>query len=226
MRGWAVGGALAALIAVAAVIAGGQISAKPPAQSGAKPRPVVAPAPKSVPASPDRDLLSAAETDTAHRAGLLPGGTKSLIITHGQLRHGEYRWDEKNVPAGRLTVWVDLRRQMISVFRGGHEIGTAVVVYGATDMESPLGRFAILSKHADYHSRSYDAPMPFSLFINRTGVALHGSPMSARHATHGCIGLPIEFAKLLFKAAKIGDQVEIVKSDPNTVQQLSAAPKS
>jgi lipoprotein-anchoring transpeptidase ErfK/SrfK len=101
------------------------------------------------------------------------------------------------------------------VFRGGHEIGTAVIVYGAETMKSPLGRFPILSKQRDYHSRSYDAPMPYSLFITDTGVALHGSPVSSRRATHGCIGLPTEFARLLFAAAKAGDEVQIVRSGTN-----------
>ena len=128
------------------------------------------------------------------------------------MRHGDFRWSADGVPPGPLLIRVDLRSQLISVFRGGHEIGTAVIVYGADTMESPLGRFPILSKHRDYHSRSYDAPMPFSLFITNTGVALHGSPMSSRRATHGCIGLPEEFARLLFGAAKIGDEVDIIRS--------------
>src|SRR3546814_7006645 len=71
------------------------------------------------------------------------------------MRHGDYKWNEDGVPPGQLTVWVDLRTQLLSVFRGGHEIGTAVVVYGAETMESPLGRFPILSKQRDYHSRTY-----------------------------------------------------------------------
>jgi lipoprotein-anchoring transpeptidase ErfK/SrfK len=131
------------------------------------------------------------------------------------MRHGDFKWDEDGAPAGELKIWVDLRTQLISVFRGGHEIGTAVIVYGTESMESPTGRFPILTKSRDYHSRTYDAPMPYSMFINNTGVALHGSPMSSRRATHGCVGLPVEFARLLFSAAKIGDVVEIVRSGPN-----------
>ena len=102
---------------------------------------------------------------------------------------------------------------MISAFRNGHEIGTAVIVYGAQDMSSPEGVFKILRKSIDYHSRAYDAPMPYSLFITDDGVALHGSPMSKRRASHGCIGLPVEFAEKLFGAAKTGDVVTILKSD-------------
>ncbi|MBS0481108.1 MAG: L,D-transpeptidase family protein [Proteobacteria bacterium] len=132
------------------------------------------------------------------------------------LRHGEYLWSDQGTASGPIHIWVDLTRQMISVFRGGTEIGTAVIVYGAPQMESPTGSYPILSKVSDYHSASYDAPMPYSLFITRTGVALHGSKMASDHATHGCIGLPLPFARALFGAAQQGDLVTIVKSTPSS----------
>ena len=170
------------------------------------------PARPALAGNPARDYLSPAERNRARQGGLLPVGTISLLRTSGQMSHGAYEWNEDGVPPGQVTVWVDLRTQLLSVFRGGHEIGTAVIVYGAETMESPLGRFPILSKKRDYHSRSYDAPMPYSLFITDTGVALHGSPMSSRRATHGCIGLPTEFARLLFASTNTGDVVHIVRS--------------
>ena len=105
---------------------------------------------------------------------------------------------------GPLAIIVDLRRQMISVFRDGHEIGTAVIVYGDQGYSSPTGTFPILRRVRDYHSRSFDAPMPYSLFINNDGVALHGSPMAANRATHGCVGLPVDFARRLFRSAREG----------------------
>ncbi len=170
-----------------------------------------------IPTLAGRTMLSSQEAEIAARAGLVPAGAKSLLDTKNQLRHGDYDWNETDIPKGKIEIWVDLRRQMISVFRGGHEIGTAVIVYGAEEMESPTGSFKILAKDADYHSRSYDAPMPYSMFITNTGIALHGSPMSSRRATHGCIGLPVDFAKLLFAAAERGDSVEVVRTDPHSV---------
>ena len=162
---------------------------------------------------PGRELVSAAEANMAITRKLLPPGTKSLLKVPAQLHHGDYVWNEEGVQAGKVSIWVDLRRQMISAFRNGHEIGTAVIVYGAEDMLSPEGAFPILRKSSDYHSRTYDAPMPHSLFITNDGVALHGSPMSKRRASHGCIGLPADFAQKLFEAANIGDTVEITRSD-------------
>lgn len=164
--------------------------------------------------TPGRMSVSPAELSIAARQKLLPLDTKSLLKIPRQLRHGEYVWNDQGVAPGSIAIWVDLRRQMISAFRNGSEIGTAVIVYGAQDMSSPEGVFKIQRKSSDYHSRTYDAPMPYSLFITNDGVALHGSPISKRRASHGCIGLPVEFAEKLFVAAKTGDVVTIVKSAP------------
>jgi len=213
MRRGLIAALLIALAAIGGVIIGNSTIADPAAS-----RPSVTTAPVRASSSfigDGRESLTPAQLLTATRAGVLPSGTKSLLATTGRMRHGEYKWDEKGVAPGKITIWVDLRTQLISVFRGGHEIGTSVIVYGADTMQSPIGIFPILSKHRDYHSRAYDAPMPYSLFITNTGVALHGSPMSSRRATHGCIGLPVDFARLLFAAAEQGDEVQITRSTAN-----------
>lgn len=156
--------------------------------------------------------LSPEALERAQSRDLLPAGVKSLLRVPRSLKHGEYVWNDDGVPDGEMNIHVDLRRQMISIFRDGHEIGTAVIVYGGDGYESPTGTFPIRSKHRDYHSRTYDAPMPYSMFITTDGVALHGSPMSKFRATHGCIGLPLEFARRIFEAMEKGDTVRIVRS--------------
>ncbi len=132
-----------------------------------------------------------------------------LNVTH-VLTFGDYVWDAAGVGPGQVWVRIDLGRQMLSVFRGGDEIGTAVIIYGANDHPTPVGTFHILQKNQYYYSRAYDAPMPFALRITADGVALHASHVRDRVATHGCIGLPLEFARLLYAATSRGDQVEIL----------------
>lgn len=215
-------GLTVALVVVAGGIAGALIGNNILAAAPAE----FADPPRATSLSASRDYISPSELDPAVKSGLLPPGVRSLLKTDARMQHGEYIWDEAGAPPGKLLIWVDLRTQLVSVFRGGHEIGTAVVVYGAETMKSPVGRFPILSKHRDYHSRSYDAPMPYSLFITRDGVALHGSPMSRRRATHGCIGLPDKFAALLFNAAKVGDEVRVTRSPSTTPQTAKSAPGS
>lgn len=150
------------------------------------------------------------EAEDAARRGLLPAATQSLLSTGGPLAFGAWKWDEAGVPPGPVGVRVDLDRQLISVFRGAHEIGTAVIVYGAAGKDTPRGRLPILGKSRDHHSRTYDAPMPFSLWLREDGVALHGSNVRMGRATNGCIGVPVDFAEKLFAIAEKGDVIEIV----------------
>lgn len=146
----------------------------------------------------------------------LPDGRKEIVrsvlnITK-PMHFGDFVWNEDRIPDGPVWVRVDLTRQLVSVFRGGHEIGSAVILYGTDGKPTPTGSFTILEKRADYHSRSYDAPMPFMLRLTDDGVALHGSNVRQGFATHGCIGIPLDFAKLLFAAAHKGDIVAILRS--------------
>ena len=132
-----------------------------------------------------------------------------LNITR-RMTYGDFVWNEDGVPAGPVWVRVDLSRQLLSVFRGGHEIGTAFILFGTDGKPTPLGRFSILEKDAHHVSNLYDAPMPFMLRLTNDGVAIHASNIREGWATHGCIGVPPDFAEKLFAAAKRGDMVVIV----------------
>ena len=135
---------------------------------------------------------------------------KSVLTIDGPLGHGNYYWDESNAPAtGPLLITVDLTAQTLSVFRDGHEIGVAVILYGTPEKPTPLGAYPITQKNADHVSNLYDAPMPFMLRLTNDGVAIHGSDVEWGYGTRGCIGVPTAFAKLLFGQVKLGDIVII-----------------
>jgi hypothetical protein len=144
----------------------------------------------------------------------LPGGRtetiRSVLNIGARMPYGTAVWDEAGVPQGPVWIRVDLEHQLLSVFRAGHEIGTAVILYGAGDKPSPTGTFPVLQKARDYHSRSYDAPMPYMLRLTADGVAIHGSEVRPGAATHGCIGVPTAFARRLFSQIGLGDRVVIV----------------
>jgi hypothetical protein len=127
------------------------------------------------------------------------------------LRHGDYVWRPEGAPKGRITITADLEAETLSVFREGYEIGVAAILYGVPDHPTPLGSFRILQKDATHKSNIYDAPMPYMLRLTNDGVAIHGSKVSWGTASHGCIGVPVQFAKLLFAEAKIGDTVTITR---------------
>lgn len=149
---------------------------------------------------------------------------KRVLKIDGPFRHGDYVWDDEGVPAGPLVITVDLKAQTLSVFRDGYEIGASVMIYGANDKPSPVGIFPISQKDADHVSSIYDARMPYMLRLTADGIAIHGSDVQYGNATHGCIGVPTAFAKLLFGQAKLGDKVII--TDGKMMDVGGAAPKA
>lgn len=138
---------------------------------------------------------------------------KSILPVEGTFRYGDWYWDESAAPAtGPLVITVDLQARVISAFRDGHEIGTAVVLVGTQEHPTPLGTFPILTKERNNVSEKYnDAPMPWTLRLTWDGIAIHGSPVMNGYASHGCIGVPDDFASKLFGAAKRGDKVIITR---------------
>ena len=144
----------------------------------------------------------------------LPGGKtiaiQSLLDITKRMHFGDYAWNQDNIAQGAAWVRIDLSHQIISVFRGGNEIGSAVILYGSDGTPTPVGSFPILQKSAHYFSHKYQAPMPYMLQLTSDGVAIHGSSVREGWATHGCIGVPIDFARLLFGVMNKGDLVSIL----------------
>ncbi len=137
--------------------------------------------------------------------------TVKRVLDIGPIKFGEFAWDTKGVPDGPVIITVDLAAQVLSVFRGGYEIGAAAILYGTDDKPTPLGSFPITMKDAHHVSSIYGAPMPYTLRLTDDGVSVHGTEVAWGYATHGCIGVPTAFAKLLFAQAKVGDRVIITR---------------
>lgn len=160
-----------------------------------------------------RLYLTPAETAEASKISPELARVKSILRVAGPMKYGQFVWDEEGASPGPIWVRVDLKKQLISVFRGEDEIGSAVILYGADSHRTPGGTFPILAKSERHISRSYDAPMPYSLWLTRDGVAIHASEVRRGAATHGCIGIPPAFAIKLYALAKPGDKVVVVGAD-------------
>jgi hypothetical protein len=162
-------------------------------------------------ADKDRTFLTKAQVFQARVEGL-DRDVQSILNVRKRMEFGDFVWNDRNVPRGTVWVRVDLKSQILSVFRGGHEIGTAVILYGAEEKETPDGTFPVLAKIKNHRSATYDnAPMPYTLRLTGDGVAIHGSNVRWGAATHGCIGVPVDFAARLFAEVNKGDQVVIVR---------------
>ena len=144
----------------------------------------------------------------------MPSGTRraiqSVLNVDHKMHFGDYVWDVKDVPIGIVWVRVDLSQQTLSIFRANQEIGTSVILYGTDGKPTPTGLFPVLERQAQHQSSLYDASMPYMLRLTNDGVAIHASNVREGSATHGCVGVPIGFAKLMFSQVKRGDLVAIV----------------
>lgn len=138
---------------------------------------------------------------------------KRILPITGPIKYGEWHWNEDGVPAdGPLVMTVDLEARVLSVFRGGYEIGATAVLLGTQEKPTPLGRFPIIWKKADHYSSIYDsAPMPFTHRLTNDGIAIHGTKVEKGYASRGCIGVPNDFGQKLFGVTKLGDVVYITK---------------
>lgn len=134
-----------------------------------------------------------------------------------KLKPGDWVWAGNIAPHGPVLVYVELDRQLATVYRNGVRIAVTTVSSGKEGFATPGGVFTILEKDIDHRSRTYDdAPMPYQQRLTWKGVAMHAGNLPGYPASHGCIRLPLEFSKLLFQTTTMGGTVVIAnsKADP------------
>jgi lipoprotein-anchoring transpeptidase ErfK/SrfK len=132
------------------------------------------------------------------------------MLGRTSLRPGEFHWSP-NVPVdGDVAITVDIANQIAFVFKGSQLIGVTNVSTGKKGHPTPLGFWTINWKRPMYRSKKYDnAPMPFMQNIDDKGIAIHGGVTPGYPASHGCIRLPMAFAKQLYVLTKPGNKVVI-----------------
>jgi L,D-transpeptidase catalytic domain len=169
------------------------------------PLPSPAAAPAASLAAPAQAAPKAAIAASARPASEF--AVKAVLAPDRPIEAGDYAWDEQGAPEAPARIVVDLEAQRLYLYRGGVEIGRSSIIYGAADKPTPTGIFRILEKDADHVSNLYDAEMPYMLRLTMDGIAIHGTEVKDGNATHGCIGIPDEFAALLFSQVRLGDAV-------------------
>lgn len=127
-----------------------------------------------------------------------------------QLKPGQWVWAPKIAPDGPLLVYVDLSRQLATIYRNGVRIGVSTVSTGKTGYATPTGVFTILEKNVRHRSSSYNnASMPYQQRLTWDGVALHAGGLPGYPESHGCVHLPYAFARELFSATRKGSTVVV-----------------
>lgn len=149
---------------------------------------------------------------------------RTVIEKAPTLRNGEFVWAPEISPKGPILLIVNLDSQRAVLFRNGVAIAATTLSTGRPGYETPTGVFTILQKHVVHYSSKYDnAPMPYMQRLTWKGVALHAGYLPGRPASHGCIRLPREFARLLYGATTLGMTV-VVTRFPASLRQAKDAP--
>ncbi len=206
---WVGGGIAAGIALLAGVMVGTHLPEKAAGPVSSKAQ-VAAHDKAASPSTPATDTQTT-DAAPASDADQGPFVIKRVLPITGPIKYGDWHWDDAGVPDGPLLITVDLDARVISVFKGGYEIGTAAVLLGTDNHPTPLGTFPIIAKIKNNVSSIYDAPMPFTMRLTHDGVAIHGAPVEKGYASHGCIGTPDAFAAKLFNLVKLGDKVVITK---------------
>lgn len=155
-------------------------------------------------------LALALAAGSAQAQGARASSAAELARLADQLTPGQWVWAPQVAPAGPLLIYVDLSRQRASVYRNGVRIAVSTVSSGRQGYETPTGVFTILQKDADHRSNKYNsAPMPYQQRLTWDGVALHAGGLPGYPESHGCVHLPMGFARDLFGVTKLGATVVV-----------------
>lgn len=117
---------------------------------------------------------------------------------------------ESAAPCGpAASACVDLSAQQAWLMDDGQvTYGPTPITTGRPGQETPTGRFSVLWKDRDHRSREYNnAPMPYSVFFTRTGIAFHEGSLQRQSA--GCVHLGHNAAVAFFNNLAVGEEVQV-----------------
>ncbi|MEO8455434.1 MAG: L,D-transpeptidase family protein [Sphingomicrobium sp.] len=127
-----------------------------------------------------------------------------------RLKPGQYLWRDVPDSAGPERVVISLTDQLAFLYRGDMLVAASTISTGKDEKPTPTGIFSVLDKRPFYRSKKYDnAPMPWMQRIDQYGVALHGGFNPGYPASHGCVRLPVAFAKKLYSVTDVGTPIYI-----------------
>ena len=129
-------------------------------------------------------------------------------------RDGRDRGRHRAAADRPMLAIVALNEQRVTIYSAAGKMLEAPVSTGSTGYETPAGIFSIVQKKEDHRSNLYeDGEMPFMQRITWTGIALHAGNLPGHPASHGCVRLPMAFARQLFDLTDLGMRIVIVRDD-------------
>jgi len=140
-----------------------------------------------------------------------------------QFKTGDYVWHPEISPAGPVVIIVSLPEQVLYVYRNGVRIGRSTISSGKPGHRTPTGVFTILQKNVKHTSTIYKgASMPYMERLTWGGVAIHAGNLPGYPAAHGCVRVPLDFARKLYTVTN--DGTTVIVSDRQSAPGSIALP--
>ena len=109
----------------------------------------------------------------------------------------------------RWGIEIHVRAQVLLIVRGGRTLRAIHVSTGAGD-RTPYGYFRIRARERLSWSRPFQTWMPFAQYFHG-GYAMHEYPsVPAYPASHGCVRLPAEEARVVWRYGRVGERVWVL----------------
>ena len=102
------------------------------------------------------------------------------------------------------VIWINQPKQVGIAYEGGKKLFEFPVVTGDDETTTNPGIYRVKLKDDNYYSRTYDTPMPYSIFFDLKGMkAIHEGEVPPPEikkelATHGCIHVEPPYIQRLY----------------------------
>lgn len=174
----------------------------------------------------------------ADRSTLYLGSGGAVVSQSPQSVHDTVSyWDGDGV-AGPPRIVVSLSQQTASFYKGDQLVGVSALSTGREGYDTPTGSFKVIQKSANHRSNLYGdfvdangnvvvanvdikkdkappgtsflgASMPYFMRIHN-GTGLHAGFLPGFPASHGCIRMPEDMARIFFNNVSVGTPVIVV----------------
>ena len=140
---------------------------------------------------------------------------------------------------GRSGITIDLSQQRAYFYKGSELVGVSLISSGSNKHPTPSGEFKVIQKNKDHESNLYGeykypdgsiaqkdvdttkdpkppgtvydgADMPYFMRFNG-GIGMHGGYLPGYPASHGCIRMPIEMARIYFTNVDKNTPVRVIQ---------------
>ena len=108
-----------------------------------------------------------------------------------------------------VRIEISLGSQNATLIRDGSPVFHTSVSTGRKGFATPTGQFVITDKKTEHVSTIYKVKMPFFMRLNCRDFGMHEGVVPDHPASHGCIRVPRDAARKLFKEVPIGTLVTI-----------------